>query len=104
MAATNLTYDRQAVGISACLNGMIQIRNGRDMMRNGIAELQTMISGDGSQDSHYANMATVCGFPDGATARASWNELNSMYAKISQDGSTDSVATAITQCCAKHGI
>ncbi len=102
--ATNLTYNRQAVGIQACVNGMLQIRNGRDLLRNGISELQCMIDGDGSQDSHYANMATVCSFPDAATAHASWNELNSMYAKVSQDGSTDTVATAITQCCSKHGV
>ena len=37
-------------------------------------------------------------------AKASYDELNSVYAKLSTDASVSSVMTAITQAAARHGV
>lgn len=102
--STDLAYNRQAPAIQAAVNGARQIRDGRDQLKNAIAQLQTMIDGDGSQVANYTHMASVCGFNDAASAQASWNELNSLYAKVSVDTDVTAVFSAVNQCCAKHGV
>ncbi len=102
--STFLTYNPSKAGIQQAVNGMQQVRNGRELLRIAIADLQTMIDNDGAQTSDYATMATLCGFPDAATAKASWDEINSLFGKISTDSSVSSVYAAVNQCCAKHGV
>ncbi len=89
-------------------------RDARDGLKNQLALLTTMVNGDGSNISHFDLVVTEVGYGGWVTAnavtdaqrtqaKASWDELNSLYAKISAT-TGDVTGTAITQACAKHGV
>lgn len=60
-----------------------------------------MRENDGSQDEHYAEVATRFGFPTSAKARSAFLELDSAYSKTSGNGSVDNVRAARDQLFAK---
>ncbi len=89
-------------------------RAARDGLRNQLALLATMLSGDGTLISHFDRMVTEVGYggwvannavtdAQRTEAKASWDELNSLSAKLSAT-TGDVTGTAITQACAKHGV
>lgn len=89
-------------------------RDARDGLKNQLALMATMLSGDGSSIAHFDQMVTEVGYggwvannavtdAQRTQAKASWDELNSLYAKISAT-TGDVTGTAITQACAKHGV
>lgn len=53
-----------------------------------------MRESDGSQDAHYADVATRFGFETSAKARSAFLELDSAFFKTSGNGSVDNVRTA----------
>lgn len=65
------------------------------------ALIPTMIDGDGSNISMFNEVTARFGFPDNTTAKASWEEFQSAYSKVSGDGSVSSVNTALKQFLAK---
>lgn len=122
MATTLVDFDRQTeVGrkIARCLQ---MVREGRDVLRDTLAVMDEMKDGDGSQASHFALLASEGGFQQGgyasasAAAKASYDELNSLYFKLNvtslrgpdadeiANGLVASVGPAITQACARHGV
>jgi hypothetical protein len=89
-------------------------RDARDGLRNQLALMFTMIDGDGSSIAHFDQMVTEVGYggwvannavtdAQRTQAKASWDELNSLSAKLSAV-TGDVTGTAITQGCAKHGV
>ncbi len=66
--------------------------------------------GDGTLASHYDLVATLGGYQAGdyadanAAAKASFDEMDSLYAKVATNGSVSSVRAAIEQAAAKHGV
>lgn len=60
-----------------------------------------MRDGDGSQDSHYTEVASRFGFDTTAKARAAFEELDSAYSKTSGNGSVSNVRAARDQLFAK---
>ena len=63
--------------------------------------MQQMLDGDGSQAAHFTYFVSKFGFADTAGAKAAWDELNSMMAKLNTDGSVSSVNAAVKQIIAK---
>ncbi len=89
-------------------------RDARDGLENQLALMQTMLSGDGSSIAHFDKMVTAVGYggwtadnavtdPQRTQAKASWDELQSLSAKLSAI-TGDVTGTAITQACSKHGV
>jgi len=60
-----------------------------------------MRESDGSQDAHYAEVATRFGFDTAAKARSAFLELDSAYSKTSGNGSVTDVRAARDQLYAK---
>jgi len=68
-----------------------------DLMRDVRDMMIQMRDGDGSQDAHYAELTARFGFPNDASARAAFEELDSAYSKTSGDGSVSNVRAARDQ-------
>lgn len=71
--------------------------SGDDQLTDVMSLFQSMIDGDGSQDSHYTEVAVRFGFPSNALAHAAFNELASAYAKTSGNGAVTNSRAARDQ-------
>lgn len=60
-----------------------------------------MLSGDGSQDAHYATIQQRFGFDSAADARAAFAEIDSAFSKTADDRQVTHVRTARDQLTAK---
>ncbi len=89
-------------------------RDARDGLGNQLALMNTMLSGDGSSIAHFDLVVQEVGYggwvannavtdAQRTQAKSSWDELNSLYAKLSAT-TGDVTGTAISQACAKHGV
>ncbi len=114
MAVTFITMSRSTPYGAANANSLRQARDARDGLRDQLALMNTMLSGDGSSIAHFDRVVTEVGYGGWAAnnavtdaqrteAKASWDEMNSLYAKLSAT-TGDVTGTAITQACAKHGV
>lgn len=56
-----------------------------------------MIDGDGSSATHFTYMQEKFGFTDNAGAKAAYDELSSVLAKLNTDASVSSVNAALLQ-------
>jgi hypothetical protein len=69
-----------------------------------IAERDTMtqmLDGDGSAITHFNAHVAAYGFSDTTNAKAAYEELNALLAKLDTDASVSSVKTAIAQALAR---
>jgi hypothetical protein len=84
-----------------------QTNHGR-LLRSCLQQMQgshdgLVIDGDGSSATQFGEVVTRFGFPDTATAKAAWDELNSLQSKFSGDGSVSFVNAAMKQAFSKFG-
>lgn len=81
------------------LNGIeTVIDDGPDVL----AVMTQMLAGnDGSQDAHFATIATRFGFATNADAKAAWDEINSANFKYQTDSEVTAVNAASKQLIAK---
>lgn len=79
------------------------LETGLDGLVDLLAILAQMIDGDGSQAAHFTYVTEKFGFPDDATAKAAWDELNSLASKLTTDGSVSNVNAALLQAFHKFG-
>lgn len=75
--------------------------NGLDTLNELFLTIGQMRDGDGSQASHFDYAVEKFGFDDNVAAKACFDELGSVLAKLNTDASTSSVASAISQFIAK---
>ena len=68
-----------------------------ELMSEIVSLFQSMLDGDGSQDSHYTEVTVRFAFPDNATAHRAFNELASAYAKTSGNGAVTNTRAARDQ-------
>lgn len=110
MPANFIDSDASKPLTSKLLSGLRKIRDGLDDLREWRAAFIQTRDGDGSQSTHYDLSATLGGYSAGdyaspaAAAKASFDEADSLYAKLATDASVSSVNAAILQACAKHGL
>ena len=110
MAAGIILFDRTKDAMRNKVRALQMIREGLDLLRSQRAIDLQYRDGDGSQTLHYDQLATAGGFTAGdyadanAAAKASFDEIDSLYAKLSTDAQVTAVNAAILQACAKHGV
>jgi hypothetical protein len=110
MAANHIIFNKQHDVMRQAVRGMQLLREGRDVLSEARAALIQMRDGDGAQAAHYNLLAAQAGFQAGdyadasAAAKASFDEIDSVWAKVATDGATSSVSAAISQAAAKHGV
>ncbi len=97
MAFTHLQFNDQLQHgrlLRRWLNGIESaIDDGADILAVG----PTMIDGDGSSAAQFPEVTTRFGFSDNATAKAAFDELNSLLSKFSGNGSVSNVNAALLQ-------
>ena len=104
MAATNIPFDRSnqfGQEIKALLNAYRKVNQDGPLILSAMAH---MIDGDGTSDTHFTEMVTLGIYDNTTDAKASYDELQSVNAKLTTDASVTSVDAALKQVCAKHGI
>lgn len=110
MAANIIIFDRNTDAMRDAVRAMQMLREAVDILRNQRAKMIQYRDGDGSLAAHYDRLAAAGSFQAGdyvdanAAAKASFDELDSLYSKISGDGNVSAVNAAILQAPAKHGI
>jgi hypothetical protein len=110
MAAGIIQFDRGSDAMRMKVRALQMIREGFELLRNQrLIDIQFR-DGDGSQAAHYDLLAAAGDFAAGdyadanAAAKASFDELDSLYSKLATDASVTAVNAAIYQACAKHGV
>ena len=82
---------------------LTNLENGVEGIDDILKTMSLMINGDGTQEAHFtAYVIGKFGFPDAATAKSCWDELNSVNFKLQTDSSVSSVNAAIKQVINKH--
>lgn len=110
MAAGIIKYDRNTDAMRQKVRALQMIREGLELLGNQRAIDIQYRDGDGTNAAHYDLLAVAGDFEAGdyadanAAAKASFDELDSLYAKLSTDASVSNVRAAIYQACAKHGV
>lgn len=112
MAATFIGFDQTTPFGNRSTSGVRQVYSGVEQLRQALAMGREMIDGDGSDASHFALYASKNGFQANgyasanAAAKAHWDELNSLYAKLTATGVGNpvvDVGPAVTQAFARIG-
>jgi hypothetical protein len=62
-----------------------------------VGTIQAMVIPDGTHDTDYSVIKTEFGFPDDATARAAFDEIQAVKGKLNSDASVTFVNAAIAQ-------
>lgn len=111
MAANLIKFDRTKDIPRDVTRALQMIREGKEVLGHVREVIIQARDGDGSQSAHYDLVASEGGYEAGdyadanAAAKASFEELDSLYAKLNAGaGVGDSTGAAITQACAKHGV
>jgi phosphoribosylformylglycinamidine (FGAM) synthase-like amidotransferase family enzyme len=110
VAANLIKFDRTKELARMAIRGMQMIREGVRVLADARAAMIQARDGDGSQASHYDLLASEGGYQAGdyadanAAAKASFDEIDSLCAKLTTDASVSNVAAAIAQAPAKHGV
>jgi len=110
MAAGIIKYDRNSDAMRNKVRALQMILEGFELLERQRAIDIQYRDGDGSQAAHYDLLAAAGGFQAGdyadanAAAKASFDELDSLYAKLSTNASVSSVNAAMYQAAAKHGV
>lgn len=77
--------------------GLSKLEQALDELNEIKGTMQLMIDGDGTSSTHFPYMQEKFGFLDDAGAKAGWDELNSMLAKLNTDGQVSFVNAALIQ-------
>jgi tetrahydromethanopterin S-methyltransferase subunit H len=103
MAITHISFNDQTNHgrqLRAHLNKLEEAVEGLDDL---VKTMALMLDGDGTQSAHFTSyIITKFGFPDAATAKACWDELNSVSFKLQTNASVSDVNAAIKQVVNKH--
>jgi hypothetical protein len=101
MAFNHLHFNDQTQ-YGRLLRRMLNKSEESDDEMNDVRDLMIqMRDGDGSVDTHYAEVTSKFGFASDAKAKAAFDELDSAYSKTSGNGSVTNVRAARDQLYAK---
>lgn len=104
MAATNIPFDRSNQFGQEIRALLLAYRKVNEDGPNILEAMGHMIDGDGSDVAHFAEMVTLGIYENTTDAKASYDELASVNAKLTSNTSQTNVDAALKQVCAKHGI
>jgi hypothetical protein len=103
MAVAHITFNDQLPHGRLIRRALQQLQEGREGLVDILGVLQLMIDGDSSDPSQFTYMTAKCGFPDNATAKSAWEELQSLKFKLTTDASQSNVNAAQSQAFSKFG-
>lgn len=101
MADNHYVFNRNIAAGLRLGRGMEDLDNAITRLRAEKDTMTQMLDGDGSAVGHYAAHVTAYGFSDTTNAKAAYDELNALLAKIDSDAAVSSVKTAIAQASAR---
>ena len=95
-----ITHIKHTGGSHSGLLGtaLSNLENGLDGLKDLVATMALMLNGDGTLEAHFtAYIISAFGFTDAAGAKAAWDELNALHAKLTVDTSVTNVHAALQQ-------
>lgn len=101
MAVGHIAFDFHTPHGFLLKKAIDEFNSGLDALNELFLTMGQMKDGDGSQASHFDYAVEKFGFDDNVAAKAAYDELNSVLAKLNTDASTSNVASAINQLIAK---
>lgn len=97
MAVSHIDFNKGTVHGNLLFSALERLENSFDDLNEIHRTMGLMIDGDGSQAAHFAYMQGKFGFVDNAGAKAAYDELSSILAKLNTDASVSSVNAALLQ-------
>lgn len=101
MATTNIYFSSDTHYGRMLRTGLNNLENGYEIFNDALANMTHMIDGDGTSATHFTEVTTRYGFLNNDHAKAAWDELNSLMAKLNTDASVSNVNAALLQIFAK---
>lgn len=101
MAVGHIAFDPQTAHGNQLKGAVHEFNRGLDSLNELFLTMEQMKDGDGSQASHFDYAVEKFGFADNVAAKACYDELNSVLAKLNTNGSVSNVSAAINQLVAK---
>jgi hypothetical protein len=103
MPISHIAYNHSSPHGHQMAQALQDLDNGLDRLQAVKATMALMIDGDGTNVSHFTQyIVDKYGFADAATAKASWDEINSLLFKLTTNDSVSSVNAAYLQAINKH--
>ena len=96
MAVQHIAFNDQLPHGRMLRRSLQQMEEGMEGLRSSLATLATMIDGDGTVADHFAYTLGKFGFSDVATAKAAYDELLALRAKLSTNAQVTQVGSALT--------
>lgn len=103
MAVSHITFNDQLQHGRQLRSSLNKLEEGLIELNDILAILARMIDGNGSDASHFIYMVAKLGFPDNDTAKAAYDELQSLAFKLNTDSSVADVNAALRQAFSKFG-
>ena len=97
MAVAHIAFNDQITHGRLLRRALSQMEESLEGLGDLVATIALMIDGDGSQVAHFTYVTSKFGFTDNATAKAGYEELQSVYGKLSTNASVSSVNAALLQ-------
>jgi hypothetical protein len=101
MAFAHIYVDQTKPHGAQLRNMLNQLENGRNQLLALVDCIVTMIDGDSAVAANYGEVASRFGFPDTTTAKAAFDELNSLKSKLATDADVTNVQAAMLQAFSK---
>ena len=103
MPVSHISFDSNSEYGQQLRSSLNSLEKGKDDLNDLLGVMATMLDGDGSQAAHFEYFIPRFGFPDTATAKAAYDELQSLMFKLNTDAQVDFVNAAMTQVFNKFG-
>lgn len=97
MAVAHLHFNDGTKYGSALRVCLAKLEQGKEGLRDIIGDIALMIDGDGGDPAHFAYATDKFGFASNVVAKAAWEELNSLFFKLSTNNSVSNVDAAMLQ-------
>ena len=97
MAFSKIHYEAGLPHGALLRKALVGLETGLDDLLDTVACMAMMIDGDGSDAAHFGEVKSRYAFFDNATAKAAWDELNSLKFKLSTNASVTDVNAALIQ-------
>lgn len=98
MAFTHIKFNDQLNHGRMLRRAIQQLEEGRDGLVDLFSTFTTMLDGgDGSNEANFNEAVSLFGFPDNATAKEAYDEINGLLAKINTDNPVSNTKSNLDQ-------
>lgn len=103
MAVSHISYTKGSPHGHLLAKALDDLRNGVNGLNLIFQTMNHMKDGDGSQAAHFTYASSMFGFPSDDVAKAAYDELNSLQAKLNTNSSVTDLNAAMLQAFHKFG-